>query len=111
MERTGLFFDPLQGEDLSPDEQVEPADTAPLGPGSEHQDAGQADSGGDGSGRSGVAAEVGVGTRRHRPDPDVLRAQRRLELGRVQDDLKRMAQGFPVAVAPSRRDRAGGGPR
>jgi hypothetical protein len=34
-------------------------------------------------------------TRRRRPDPEDLKAQRQRELARVQDDLRRMATGSP----------------
>jgi hypothetical protein len=98
MERNGLFFDPLQGEELSPVGEI----------GAETETG--SDGGALGHEPTEDDADQGphVGTRHPRQDPAELQEQRRRELDRVQEDLRRMAEGFPVAVAPSRRDRAGG---
>lgn len=121
MERDGLFFDPLQGEQPQSGMDTGNADRSPR-PAVLEQDgpvSGDARQGTSGQGTPGQDVpgqdvpgldgepDVPIGTDRHRPDPEELQAQRQRERNRVEEDLKRMAQGFTVAVAPSRRERAG----
>jgi hypothetical protein len=78
MHRDGLFFDPLH------DQKTVHKDDAPE----------------DAEASSAAASEP---RRHHRPDAQELKAQRQRELARVQDDLKKMAQGPPTSVVPPRR--------
>jgi hypothetical protein len=81
MERNGLFFDPLQGEGRRPEENLlEQDDDRPESP---------------------------AAPRRRRLDPEEVQVQRRREMDRVQEELRKMASGLPVVISPSRRDRAG----
>lgn len=82
MERNRLFFDPLQGEGRRPEENL-----------LEQDDDGQ---------------ESPAAPRRRRLDPEEVQVQRRREMDRVQEELRKMASGLPVVISPSRRDRAGG---
>jgi hypothetical protein len=48
----------------------------------------------------------GAPSRNRALDPEKLKVQRQRELSRVQEDLKLMAQGVPLAMASPRRRRA-----